>query len=99
MELVLAPVSIRAGTPLMPCSGRSIFSARPRSFFILLDLVCMVTVIARVGWLNNINHPCYYKRTMELRQQIKEFYFGHLQDLPVLKQFHFASRLAAWYDD
>jgi hypothetical protein len=36
---------------------------------------------------------------MDLAQQIRDFYLAHLGELPAEKQFHFASRLAAWTGD
>lgn len=33
---------------------------------------------------------------MDLANAVKEFYFAHIDQLPATKQFHFASRLAAW---
>jgi len=33
---------------------------------------------------------------MNLRQQISDFYITHASELPISKQFHLASRLAAW---
>jgi hypothetical protein len=36
---------------------------------------------------------------MTLHDHIRDYYFAHLEELPVDKQFHFASRLAAWEQD
>jgi len=36
---------------------------------------------------------------MELAETIKQFYFSRFSELPRDKQFHFASRLAAWQND
>ncbi len=36
---------------------------------------------------------------MSLSQQIKQYYFDQIEELPQAKQFHFASRLAAWQND
>lgn len=36
---------------------------------------------------------------MSLAQEIKQYYFGNLGDLPEDKRFHFASRIAAWEGD
>lgn len=36
---------------------------------------------------------------MDLSQQIKQYYFEHINELPEDKRFHFASRIAAWQDD
>lgn len=36
---------------------------------------------------------------MPLQEQIKNYYFEHLDELPEDKRFHFASRLAAWDGD
>jgi hypothetical protein len=37
-----------------------------------------------------------YTLLMNLAQQIKQYYFENIQELPAGKSFHFASRLAAW---
>ncbi|HUC90248.1 MAG TPA: hypothetical protein VMR45_05590 [Patescibacteria group bacterium] len=36
---------------------------------------------------------------MNLAQKITEYYFDHLEDLPLQKRFHFANRLATWASD
>lgn len=36
---------------------------------------------------------------MNLRQQITDFYWSHVAELPQTKQFHLATRLAAWNND
>jgi hypothetical protein len=36
---------------------------------------------------------------MDLAQSIKQYYFGQFSELPAEKQFHFASRIAAWESD
>lgn len=36
---------------------------------------------------------------MNLRQQITDFYWSHVTELPQTKQFHLATRLAAWNND
>lgn len=36
---------------------------------------------------------------MILSSQIKKYYYNNLSNLPVDKQFHFATRMAAWYGD
>lgn len=36
---------------------------------------------------------------MDLKEQIKNYYFEHVAELPADKRFHFASRIAAWDND
>lgn len=36
---------------------------------------------------------------MSLDQQIKQYYFAHFSELPADKQFHYATRIAAWDGD
>lgn len=36
---------------------------------------------------------------MQLAQNILNYYFDHSAELPIDKQFHFATRIAAWLDD
>lgn len=36
---------------------------------------------------------------MNLAQEIKQYYFEHINELPEDKRFHFASRIAAWQGD
>ncbi len=36
---------------------------------------------------------------MELARAVQDYYFAHLESLPVVKRFHFANRMAAWDKD